>query len=224
MTKRELQTLIMNKAGFTGMPGMKRAHNIILLAVQSIGRLSGVPWGRVDVTFATISGTAKYELGVDIIDEYPDLRGIEQIWRTDTTNREVNIWSLSRFNSFKRGSTTTGAPEIATIYSDDKFLEFYPIPDAVYTLWAYVRKGIFSLSDIPDNFLEIVAWRGVMMATKAGSPAYLEAKNMFDDVYKSATRESATQWSGDVITPMYVIGATGRKRRTFDSGNKLGLG
>jgi hypothetical protein len=198
MTKRELQTLIMNKAGFTGMPGMKRANNIILLAVQSIGRLSGVPWGRVDVTFATISGTAKYELGVDIIDEYPD--------------------------SFKRGSTTTGAPEIATIYSDDKFLEFYPIPDAVYTLWAYVRKGIFSLSDIPDNFLEIVAWRGVMMATKAGSPAYLEAKNMFDDVYKSATRESATQWSGDVITPMYVIGATGRKRRTFDSGNKLGLG
>jgi hypothetical protein len=224
VTKKEITTLIMEKAGFTGMPGIKRANDIVLLAVQSIGRLSGVPWGKIDTTFTTVSGTAKYQLGVDVLDEYPDLRGIEQIWRTDVSNREVKIWDLNRFNNYKRGSTTTGAPEIAALYSDDKYVEFYPIPDAAYTLWVYLRKGIFNFTDIPDNFLEIVAWRGVMMSVAAGSPAYLEAKDMFEDVYKSATQESLTQWSGDTITPSYVIGATGNNRRAFDSGNKLGLG
>ena len=224
MNRSDVEQQIMTKLGWSGTEALRRVKKAVDPACKILSRKPGIPWGMKADTFSLTSGTSSYTIGKDILTKYADLRGIVELWHTDVADEEVKVWTVSRFNSYARGRNTEGRPHWATLHSDYKTFEVFPIPDDSYTLWVMLRVAVNGLDDIPDIFHDLVINQCVMMLAPAGTDAYIEAKDALKSGLKEAASETLTRWQGDSIEAKYYLGVSRSSRRQVDSLNKLGLG
>ena len=108
------------------------AKGLMEKAITKMGRMPGVDWNREGVTFTFKSGTSVYQCGVDLFTAFNRIKNLQFIWLTGSQDSPVNVVTLQEFNAYRRGSTTTGKPQIATMHSYNETLEVWPIPDAAY--------------------------------------------------------------------------------------------
>ena len=179
------------------------ATGLLNKAVLKVGRTPGANWNSEGVTFTLTSGTSNYKIGDTILGQYADPVSLQNLWRTDTRDDEIDIVSLGDFNACARGSTTTGPPEIATLHSSDETLEFYPIPDSGYTIWGLIQKEITKFEDIPDRYHDVL----VDEAIASLDPRYaaMRAKEGLQEIADA----SLTRWDGDHIPITRHLGDVG---------------
>ena len=227
MTRQKIvDEIALNIDGLVGVQAQNRADRVYEMALYKLGRLPLIPWNKAEETITLSSGTAVYSIPDDILTDYStnQVCGIMELWRTDSQGREVNIVDRNYFNSYKRGSTATGAPLLAMQYWDDDMLKlgFYYTPDDDYSLWAYIRKNLV-LGDIPDEYHDTVVYRGIMLANKGDSPAYEKAKDLYLESIQDIKGADLTVWGGGLIKPSVVYGHHGQGRMNVDSQNYYGL-
>lgn len=225
MTPAEIKELIQINLGVPGPQGQALARIAYNAAKNRIGRLDIVPWNKEATTFATVSGTSSYLVGEDILTDYSNIMGIISLFRTDTEGQEIPIYHHSVYNRYARGSTTSGAPMIATLNGRDKKLELYYVPDGVYTIWAYLRFAL-DPANIPEEYIDILVWDGIMAVTNADkSPgAFAKASQMYDRIYAQLENETLTKVEVSQIRPRFILGNVTQSGRAADSGNKFGMG
>ena len=226
MTPAEIQELIQINLGVAGPQGQDLARAAYNAAKSRVARLDIVPWNKEATTFDTVSVTSSYIVGEDILTDYKGIKGIVSLFRTDVEGVEIPIYHHSVYNRYARGSTTPGAPTIATLNGRNKKLELYYYPDGVYTLWTYLRFALNTV-DIPDDYIDILVWDGIKAITnEAKQPmVYGKAKEMYEFIYAQLENETLTKVEISQIRPAFILGnVTQRGQRAADSGNKFGMG
>jgi hypothetical protein len=210
----------------TGVQAKVRAESVYPAALNSLGRIASIPWNKKQETVSVISGQSLYSVTDDLLTNYNtgDIRGIVDIWRTDTQGWRVPIISMSEFNTYRRGSSATGAPHMAMTYWDGDVLklELYYIPDSNYDLWLYFRKSM-ELEDIPEDYQEIVVHKGTMLANSASSASFIKGSQLYKEILAEVNAESIRKWEGSQIRPAYAIGHYDTGRMQVDSENWYGL-
>ncbi len=213
MTENEIISLILDNLEMKGTGTLEKAQSYFNAAVSQLGKMDEAYWNKEVKTISTVNGQSSYVIGTDILTDKGPVTGISQIWRTDIQGAQVPIWRVDKFNSYARGSTSTGAPRIACLHSKTQTLEFYYIPDGVYSLWSYVRYPLY-FTDIPDHHNIILAWMGIMIGSKPAYQAYSKAKDLYVNCLKDISSESLDKWDGSRIVPEFLIG-----QETETSGN-----
>lgn len=183
----------------------QKAKDAYTAAMNHLAMLDITPWNKLSTTFALTAADSDYEIGMDILTDYPEVLGITEIWRTDVQGTAVPLIGLTRFNHYLRGDATTGPPEIACLHGKNKLLEVYPIPDAVYTLWCEIRLPL-ELTDIPDAFHPLIVWDAVMLYSKASSGAFQKAMSLRQEIINMISESSLTKFEPRQISPDYIIG------------------
>lgn len=193
----------------------KIAESLLKKAILKVGRTPSVNWNRTEVTFSLESGTARYELGSDLLVDYEDLKNMQFLWRTDTPGEPIPIVSVNEFNKYARGSSSSGAPIIATLHSEDKILEIYPSPNSAYPLWGYAQRQITNFQDIPEEYHDVLIDYAV--ASMRGENALVMAA----EGLKDAQGDALTQWDGNTVPIIRHVGGR-RQGRGADSYNLRG--
>jgi len=179
-------------------------------AVKRLGRLRDVGWNRSDESFSLTGGQSVYNIGSDVLTNM-EVNGVQVLWRTDGQYDPIEIVDVQEFNKHARGSTSTGNPVLATVYSDEEKLEVWPTPNASMTVWAYVRKGVSKFEDIPDDYHDVLIDYAVASVQAASNPkAAIEfARAGLQDVKE----DSMTTWTGNTIPVSRHIGHVGSGSR-----------
>ena len=188
-------------------------------AVLKMGRMTDADWNRKSVAFTLTSGTSSYKVGSEILTDYKDLKGLSGLEFTDTKTHSCALIDVERFGVYARGSTNSGRPQIATLHSSDDILEFWPIPDSNYAMWAQVRFKVASFDDVPEEYHDVVistANAAVKAAGDAMAALRLDAENR-----KEIQEESLTSWTGSTIGISRHLGGSKSAGRA-DSGNLRG--
>ncbi|MFX0194826.1 MAG: hypothetical protein ACFFCW_01795 [Candidatus Hodarchaeota archaeon] len=223
MEKGNIVDFIQKNIGVTGAPGIKDANDGYELALSDLATMPHVPWNKEAVTFDTTT-SATYELGSDILTDYPNVRGIISLWHNETTKGQIRLVAdVNYFNSYARTNTQSGAPILGIIHGRKRILELWPTPDSAYTLWAYIRFPL-ALEDVPEEFHMILVWLGVMNIIDPDKhPAmYAKAEKQFSKINNQITAESATRIAPDRIVPEVIYGYTGSTLKRADTGNWWG--
>jgi hypothetical protein len=169
------------------------SKGLMLKAIIKVGRMPGVDWNREGVTFNFTSGKSSYQCGADILQEFSRIKNLQCIWLTGSIDSPVNVVTLQEFNTYARGSTSTGKPKIATIHSHNETLEVWPVPDATYAAWGYVQKRILKLEDVPEYYHDVVI--DVAIASLDPRNAIEFAKSGLKDMRD----DTLTPWEGSTI-------------------------
>ena len=189
-------------------------------AISKLGRMPNVDWNRDEVSIQLESGNDEYELNVDILESYPNIWNIEELWHTDSSQKPVKVVGLSEFNAYKRGSSTSGRPILATIHSSNPKLEFYPTPDSNYVLWSYVQKQVDNFNDIPDGYHDVLISVGQEYIRSITDPN-MSAK-LAEQGINEIEDQSKTKWTGNVIDTSGNIGRKSKGKSGYDSYNLTG--
>lgn len=195
----------------------KIARSYLKKSILKLGRMSGVSWNRKVITFTLISGQQEYKAGVDSI---PDLRGMGTIFRTDTPSNPIPIVDVQEFSRSARGSSTSGTPILATLHSDSTTFEIYPIPAGNYPMWGYIKKKIVNLSDIPEEYHDILIDYAIASigASEDKRVAVAFAKAGLDDMRD----EALTIWEENVVPIGRHLGGSVGVSGIIGSGNLRG--
>jgi hypothetical protein len=194
------------------------ANSLLKMAVLRVGRTPGVEWNRLHVDLTLASGTSSYVIGKTILQDgsFEDLKGLQYLWRTDTTGFPIPIVKIQEFNKYgARGSSTTGPPVVATLHSMDETIEFFPSPDASYVLWGYAQLRITKFDDIPEDFHDVLVNYAIASLDRKSALAMANAG------LEDAKGDSLTKWEGNVIPISRSVGSSGRGKRA-DSHNLRG--
>ena len=176
-------------------------------AISKLGRMPDVDWNRDQVNITLTAGDGDYILNVEMLGDYPSIWNIEELWHTDSQGKPVKVVGLSEFNTYKRGSTTTGRPTIATIHSSEPKIEFYPTPDSAYELWGYVQKSIVNFSEVPDIYHDVLISVGqefIRSITDTNMASKLAEQGM-----NEIEEQSKTKWTGNTIDIARHLGRSG---------------
>lgn len=209
----------------SGIARRQLAESSYETALKAIGRTSGTPWNKATTTFDLTSGTSEYIIGEDILTDHDNTRGIISLWHTDTREYRIWLYGVEEFNSYARGSDSTGRPYAVCIRNNanrQMLLEFYPEPDSDYTIWAHLRMPL-ALSDIPDEYSDMVAWVGIMHANSANSPYFAKAAREIDRIMDNLIPTDYKSIEATRIIPELQIGGPNIKHKKNDSGNIWGL-
>jgi len=166
-------------------------------AILKIGRMQGVQFNREWVPFSLKSGKQDMVIGSTILNDYPGVWNMQEMWRTDTGGWNIPIVGIEDFQVYAAGRTTSGAPYIATLHSQKGTLTVYPIPDQDYPVKAYVRRKIVGLEDVPDMYHDTLADYGVIAAQALSSPQV--AAELLRGDLKDLLGDALTGWSGSTI-------------------------
>ena len=219
--------MIVHKLATPGPNARAIAERALNPAVNKLIRYPGIPFGKVAVELNLESGVSSYEIGKSgsggILDRYPECRSVQEVWRTDTSNWEIYMRGVGKFNRAARGSTNTGAPQIATIHSERPIMEFFPNPDSNYPVWMYIRKGGTVWSDVPEEYHDLLVIQAAVLLSSPKSRNYPELKDELKENINLVQTESQTRWEGDNVHPTYTFGRGRRGRRNVDSGDPLGM-
>jgi hypothetical protein len=170
------------------------AKAMLNLAIGKIGRMNSVSFNRDLLTLSFRSGISSYKLGTDILQKYPNIWNMQELWCTDQSNSQIKIVALDEFNRYARGGTDTGRPIVGTIHSSTATLEVYPIPDSNYTAVAYVKRQITQLSDIPSPYHDVVYSIAIEMICAAGSSEM--AASLSTQGMRDIQGDAQTVWDG----------------------------
>jgi hypothetical protein len=223
MTEEKIKQLIQYNSRISGDPGLDAAEVGFSAALEAIGKIDYVPWNKIATTTTLTSGTGIYALE-DLIADVQDITGVLQIWRTDTEGWNIPIYTIDRFNSYKRGVTTSGKPYCAMVYRDtdgDNKVEFYETPDDNYPLWVLVSKPL-KLEDMDAAYHEMLVWKGVMMIGDPKDGYYEKAEREFAKAEYQLKSVGFNKWNGTQIQPGYLLGQRS-SGTSYDSGNYWGL-
>lgn len=223
MTEDQIKELIKSNLVAEGVVLDKLAEIGFNAGMEHVGKLSVTPWNKKRVTITLTAGVSEYQIGVDILTDYTNCKGIVELWHTDTARYPIALRAVSQFNRYARGETTTGRPFIGTIRGNDKILEVYYIPDANYTIWAYIRF-ILNFNDIPLEENEIIAWAGLMAVAPGTSGGYAKAVAMYSRCLSEIAVDSPLLWDGNRYMPELIVGNDGDSGKKSDSRNYWGLG
>lgn len=173
------------------------AKSVLSIAIGKVGRMSGVTFNRDWLPFTFTANDPTYKLGSDILQKYPNVFNVQELWFTDVKGKKIRIVSLDEFNGWARGGTTTGRPTVGTVHSSSATLEVYPIPDSAYAAGAYIKRQVTQLADIPTPYHDLIYTKAIEFITAAGSPemAAKLAKEAEDDV----KRDSLIAWDGVIV-------------------------
>ena len=224
MTEQELITAIALAVPKDRANAETVAKSMLALAIGKVGRMNGVSFNRDLVTFTFTANDATYKLGTEILQKYPNVWNLQELWFTDEQGHTVQIVALDEFNRTARGGTSTGRPTIGTIHSSTATLEIYPIPDSAYTACAYVKRPIIKLEDIPAPYHDLVYAKAIELI--AAAPMAEMASKLAAEGTKEVQADALIAWDGSIV-PVdrairgTTIGETGGKRA--DSHNLTGL-
>jgi len=185
-------------------------------AILKVGRMKGVDFNRDIQTFTLTTGKKEYVIGKDILSGVAGIWDIDELYLTDETRWPVKVIGIGDFDSYARGSTSTGKPQIATVHSSTATLEVWPIPDSAYNMKALVRKQIENFDDIPTGYHDVLVDYGIASIAVAGNPAVAVdfARSGLADVQA----DSRTSWEGNtILVERHLGGSSGATRA--DSGN-----
>jgi hypothetical protein len=217
MAKREEDIIGFIEASLDikGIEARDRARMAFRLALNDLATMREVPWNKVYSTFLLTSGTSIYRVGKDILADNPKIRGISEMWHTDIKERQIFYRVGNEFNMYARGTTETGRPVFWTDLDRSFNVEFYPNPDANYTIWIRFWEAL-ALEDIPEDKDNIVIQRGIMIASQTNavgesgkSPKFYIAREMFREALKSLEVEGRYDNQGNRFTPDMIIGGGG---------------
>lgn len=183
----------------------QKAKDAYTAAMNHIAMLDSTPWNKISTTFDIVVTDSDYELGSDILTDYPQVLGMSEIWRTDIQDAPVPLIGLPRFNHYARGSTETGEPLCACLHGKNRLLEFYPIPDKTYTLWCEIRVPL-ELTDIPEAFHPLIVWDAAMLYSRASSGAFQKAMSLRQEMIGMISESNLTKIKPDQIKPDYILG------------------
>ncbi len=185
-------------------------------AISKVGRMIDVDFNRVSTTVTLTAGKSSYAVGKDILTDYGEIHHIEELWRNDQRDLEIKIKPMDVFNSYARGSTITGFPEIASYHSDNRILELFPIPNSAYEIWCYFRKAVSKYSDIPIAYQDVVCDEAIVNAKALTDVNVL--LRLRNEGLKNIRDDSMTTWRGTVARTDRHLGQQNNVKTT-DSHN-----
>lgn len=162
-----------------------RALNRLVKSIDPEGELL---WRLVPRTFSTVSGTAAYTLGADVVDVDEPLNYM----RSGTTAR-TPIMAISRDDYMQLADRTTSG--LSTLFFFERALPttvtvtLWPVPDATgdtVSYYAYLRAQDFDTGaqtgDFPTSWLDCL----VFGLTARLAPAYkqLDAAGMYEKLFQ----------------------------------------
>ena len=197
MTESELTTAIALAVPKDRANADVIAKSMLALAISKVGRMSGVSFNRDLLTFNFVVGDNSYKLGIDILQKYPLIWNMQELWFTDQQGYKVRLVGLDEYNNSARGGTSTGRPTIGTLHSSTATLEVYPIPDSAYTMCAYVRRQVNQLSDIPAAYHDLLYAKAVELITVTTNPEM--AIKMAAESTLEIKQDALTEWDGTLV-------------------------
>lgn len=214
MTSKELEDLLIlsinqntmaqGTAVFSIDNSKSVAKSILKLAVRKVGRLQAVAFNRARVTFTLTNGVSVYDIGPDILKDFPSIWGLEFMYVTTFPGRRTEFVTLDKFRDNSTRTTVTQRPRLATLNSKDRTFEVWPVPDDNYEMIAQAKENVEKLVDIPDEYHDIVLAEGYRLihAARSGGMASLMAEEGKEDI----ERDQQPSWTGSRILPTRVIG------------------
>ena len=169
------------------------AKAMLKKAILKAGRSRSRSWNKEDVTFSLTANKSSYQIGVDILASFADLKKMQYLFRADVLDNPIPIVPVLEFSKYARGSTTVGAPQKATLHSSDETLEIWPIPADAYTMWGYVQKKIENLEDVPSEYHD------VLIDLAVASMQARNAKQLANEGMEAINGDSLTEWDDNVI-------------------------
>jgi len=194
------------------------AKDAYMQAVDSIAKQDCVPWNKLTKTATLTASTGSYTVAT-LLDR-DDVRGILSIYITDEKNWEVQRKEVYDFNRVKRGDTTEGKVYWFTQYNDENngyTVEFFYTPDSAYNIWVLFRVPL-TYDLIPDEYKDVVLWKAMMIANKAGSSYYNKGESLYMEAMNRLREETYERWEGTHIKPDYIFGNQHVSRMRADSG------
>jgi len=185
-------------------------------AILKVGRMKGVDFNRDIQTFTLTANQKEYIIGRDVLNGVGGVWDIDELYLIDEERWPVNVVGIGDFDSYARGSDSTGKPQIATVHSSTAILEVWPTPDSAYNMKALVRKQIENFDDIPSGYHDVLVDYGIASIVAAGNPAV--AVSFARDGLADVQADSRTSWEGNTILVARHLGDTGGSTRV-DSGN-----
>ena len=158
---------------------------------------------REDFSFNTVSGTAAYT---------PTAAGLTDFraWRTDTLRAYLTAtgvadeqwlefvpWDRFRDSYMLADQRTTPGRPLRFTVKPDKSLQFWPVPDAIYTVVGEYQLRAQTLASnsseplMPDNFHMILVWMGMMNHARRQSAQelYFQAKEKYGPLMDALKRD-----------------------------------
>ena len=212
MTEQEA-TLIISLSVPKDRSGAEQLAKVAMnMAVNRMSRMTGVSFNRDLLPFTLRSGISSYKLGSDVLQKYPLVYGMQELWFTADKGYSIRLLAFDEFNRNARGGSTSGRPEIGTIHSSTATLDVYPIPDSNYSVVGYVKRQVTQLSDIPSAYHDVVCVKAIEIinATISGDLARILA----EEGMKEVLADSLLSWDGTIVEPDYVIRGTSMAETT----------
>ena len=188
------------------------AKTFVQGAIKKVGRTPNVDFNRTYVKFTLKSGVKTYTIGKTILKQHSNLWNMQNLHHTDSLGHPIHIFQLGRFNAVARGGSSSGRPSVATIHSWPAILEVYPSPSQDYEVMGYVPRKIVKLSDIPDDYHDVVETIAIAKAAASKEPEVAVALAGSD--LREVQNESKTGWQGDqplIDIPLYNSENTGNR-------------
>lgn len=183
------------------------ADAIVQAAIRMTGRMKEVTFNREWATDTLTTGQSSYELGAEIFTAMKSIVALEDFRRTDVENWPIHLLVPHEFSIYKRGSTQTGPPRVATVIdSENPKLEIAPIPDSGYAVGAYLKRAVGTLKEIPDRFHDLVLTNGLGLAQACKDPNV--AILLAHQSRKDAQSESPLNWTGTTFAIDRHLGRT----------------
>ena len=172
------------------------ADALLAAAALKVGRMPAVMFNRELVQFNLTSGKSEYNIGSDILNEYPNFWNFESLWMKDSPGNKIEIVGLDHFSAYARGSTSTGYPKYGTVHSKTHIFEIYPIPNSNYTLLG-LAKGNLDLNDIPEDYYDVLLKQSFLLAQAMRDGNIAGVLVGHDE--KEIQLASGTAWTGNMM-------------------------
>ena len=173
------------------------ANRCLQKAIHKFGRMKGVDWNVKAETVTLTSGRGLYDVGKNLLGDSDEGWGISEIWMTDQPGNPIYLVSLDDFNECKRGTTDSGRPVFACMYSDERKLEFYPTPASAYSIWVLYRKDIKNFEQIPSIYHDALLDYGLLCLKALYSSDV--AMQLAGASFKEVQEDSLIIWHGNTI-------------------------
>lgn len=176
----------------------KLAQAFLGKSVLKIARVQGVEFTKRWEPFTLETAKPSYIIGKDILNKFPGMTAMQDLWRTDVSGWPIDILSVGKFSAESSGLTNTGPPRVATIHSNPPILEVYPIPDSDYPVRAKIRSKISAFEDVPSEYHDAVIDQALVFLKAMQDPGVLmrlTAENIHE-----IRADGPLTWTGDTVS------------------------
>lgn len=184
------------------------AQNVYTLSVSRVGRTPGAYFNKLECSFTLEGGTAKYGIGVDILQtvDAGTFVTFTELKLVQSPYQPIRVVSRKQFKEYV-GTPVTGFPRWCTVYKDENNVltaEFYPVPAGDYEVIGE-RQFHAEFEDIPFEYHDLIVADSVSILRGLSS-------NEMAQILKGEAMDSLRNDGHEMVSPerVYIERPLGR--------------